>query len=310
MENDKTHIIAMKYLFILLSYFFLISCECDDEKVFLQVVLNPFQVKEITYPFEFENYTGALITFNKQYDPQSVNLDNSLVISGSDINQSLLEELILQVSDSSLFIPFREIHSDPCDKEPNVYISCSTDSCELEIKLLSSISDSSGILSSEGQLLDGDRDGFDGGDFEESIVFQDADNTFSVTSVEYPVEVPGCIWGVVFSFNQPIQMSSVALGSSLIISGNGVNISNLNPSHVQQVSCNSFFVAVRDKLTGTCDDVGISYIACQATSCTAEIRLASSITSDFGIRTSNGRLLDGDDNGQEGGDFIYTFDLP
>ena len=192
------------FLFFCLMITLFAACTCEEHEVLITEddVPNPFFVETVIY-----NEVDVEVYFNKPVDPTSVKLGESLIIEVE--NSSYIG--VPDVDDQVVYLY-------GCD------FFCADPSCLVTVTLKG---DDGGIRSLDDQLLDGDRNGTDGGDHTAELKVDHC-----ITVIEPPFVVSPehggssteyiCYIDDEFKtsiiFSEPIDPSSVILDTTLSIS--------------------------------------------------------------------------------------------
>lgn len=263
------------YIFSLLIIMLYMSCTCEETEIPIleRDIPRPFWVDSIKYE---ENQ--LLIQFNKPVKPGSVNLGESLLV---DVENSTYTGVPV-VDDKSIILSI-------CD------FSCAAPSCLVKITLKG---DSQGIRSSNpaNQLLDGDRDGTDGGDF---IIEQYMEHCEPITPPYVVSPENGEIlnfytcpfddneFTVTIIFSEPMDTNSIIIDSTLSLtydmSDGDIVLENM--AWIDDTQLNLTFNS------DVCFTCGVT------------INFFGEADSFGAVSAQSGLVLDGDESGEPGGTY-------
>lgn len=147
MKTIVLQLIASSGLMLLLS-----SCVCEEADFLVspEEVENAFQVTEVRYFFGNDDVTpnSLIISFNDNLDTSSVQLNKTLFVEGDQLDYN---------NTFSSF--YNTLTIGLCA------LGCQADICEFQITLRSNPNILEGIRNTQGDFLDGDKDGQPGGDY-------------------------------------------------------------------------------------------------------------------------------------------------
>lgn len=250
------------------------SCECEEIPIIEPETVDPFLVE-----IDNESNEFIILRFNKFIDSTSFVYNTSFFVENN--GQPVGVEYSIQSQAT-----YDEVIILKCGG-----VDCSTAICDLTFKLLGDGAE--GIKSKDGQSLDGNRDGTDGGDLEEAITI-----TACITPQSNPLLISGVDTAnnsIVISFSEHLDQTSVVLGSSFLLSGNSAfTVSGFS------IEMQSGF----DQIV-----VPFCFIECGSSDiCGVAIQLLGDGPNT--IKSSAGRVLDGDGDGTDGGDYATEINIP
>ncbi|MEM9885900.1 MAG: hypothetical protein AAF849_08410 [Bacteroidota bacterium] len=145
----------MKQLFLFIALSLLFACECEELTPTLpEEIPDPFQVVGEAPALDFDgDFIAIRYTLNKLIDPESVALDESVLIEG--ISEPFVQSDLFEIAILGNVIN--------CDFSDGF--------CSGSVSVTFKGTGNNSIQSTAGQILDGDFDNEDGGDFVETINF-------------------------------------------------------------------------------------------------------------------------------------------
>lgn len=259
----------------ILATIFFTSCECEELPIIDPIMVDPF-IANIS-----ANQDVVIIGFNKPIDTSSVSLNSTLFLETTN--------------------PLSVDYYFDSDQDSIIIITCSINCgnnqiCDLKIQLKSG---ASGILSLSGQTLDGDRDGTDGGDFDESVFFNscfdpgpsllidsplngtDQYATFSTFFPLQPITVN-------YTFSEEVDVSTVQFQETFFLTYGGTEFINYEPLGWSSDNKTFSFMVFLDNV--------LEYEP-------IEVTFVGTDQGDGVVKSIDGYVLDGDADGFPGGDY-------
>lgn len=274
-----------KYLLISALAFGLYACDCDEtapiveEDDLQEDVFVVTEVGERTGVFTDQNqnvffFQYILIRFNKNVNPQCVASGQNLLLKG----ENFFNNSEFAVAGDSITIS--------CGN-----FACNDLSgCTVSVELLGD--GDIPICSMDGDALDGDRDGKAGGFYAQEIgVSLCSNTTFKVIEVTPEVyEDSAGLFKAVLTFNEPVDLSTLVLNQTILLSQNGMilPLSNIKANEGNTV------ITLEAFPLEFCDFVP---------DCVFQLIVRE------GVRSQLGKFLDGDCNGEAFGDFVKVYSI-